>query len=186
MGSALRLEHIYRYQQQNENRHKDINQLFRFTRLFNLFWCFVHSLLSLFSMRHWLVKQEPETYPWSRLLEDKKTIWDGIRNYQARNFMREMSKGDLVFFYNSGRAKELVGLAKVAKSAYSDPTATEGDWAAFDLRAMKSLKQPVTLQQIKADPSFQELHLVRNSRLSVMPIGEKEFKHLLDLAQTTA
>ena len=99
--------------------------------------------------------------------------------------MREMSKGDLVFFYHSGRAKELVGLAKVAKSAYSDPTATEGDWAAFDLKAMKSLKQPVTLQQTKADPSLQELHLVRNSRLYVMPIGEKEFKHLLDLAQTT-
>ncbi|MBN11898.1 MAG: ubiquinol-cytochrome C reductase [Opitutaceae bacterium] len=132
-------------------------------------------------MRHWLVKQEPETYPWTRLLEDKKTIWDGVRNYQARNFMREMSKGDLVFFYHSGKAKELVGLAKVAKSAYSDPTATEGDWAAFDLKAMKSLKQPVTLH-----PSLQELHLVRNSRLSVMPIGEKEFKHLLDLAQTTA
>ena len=100
--------------------------------------------------------------------------------------MREMSKGDLVFFYHSGKAEELVGLAKVAKSAYSDPTATEGDWAAFHLKAMKSLKQPVTLQQIKADPSLQELHLVRNSRLSVMPIGEKEFKHLLDLAQTTA
>jgi predicted RNA-binding protein with PUA-like domain len=137
-------------------------------------------------MRYWLVKQEPETYPWTQLLKEKKTIWDGVRNYQARNFMREMSKGDLVFFYHSGKAKELVGLAKVAKSAYSDLTATEGDWAAFDLRAVKSLKQPVTLQQIKADPRLQELHLVRNSRLSVMPIGEKEFKHLLDLAQTTA
>jgi len=137
-------------------------------------------------MRYWLVKQEPETYPWTQLLKEKKTIWDGVRNYQARNFMRDMSKGDLVFFYHSGKAKELVGLAKVAKSAYSDPTATEGDWAAFDLRAVKSLKQPVTLQQIKADPRLQELYLVRNSRLSVMPIGEKEFKHLLDLAQTTA
>ena len=132
------------------------------------------------------MKSEPEAYGIDDLRREGSTLWDGIRNYQARNFMREMSKGDLVFFYHSGRAKELVGLAKVAKSAYSDPTATEGDWAAFDLRAMKSLKQPVTLQQIKADPSFQELHLVRNSRLSVMPIGEKEFKHLLDLAQTTA
>lgn len=186
MGSALRLEHIYRYRQKNEDRHEDINQLFRFTGLFNLFWCFVHSFLSLFIMRHRLVKQEPETYLWTRLLEDKKTIWDGVRNYQARNFMRGMSKGDPVFFYHSWRVKELVGFAKVAKSAYSYPTATEGDWAAFDLRAVKSLNQPVTLRQIKADPSLQELHLVRNFRLSVMPIGEKEFKHLLDLAQTTA
>ncbi len=137
-------------------------------------------------MRYWLVKQEPETYPWTQLLEEKKTIWDGVRNYQARNFMREMSKGDLVLFYHSGKARELVGLAKVAKSAYSDPTAKEGDWAAFDLRAVKSLKKAVTLKEIKADPRLQDLHLVRNSRLSVMPIEAKEFKHLLDLAQTTA
>ena len=106
-------------------------------------------------MLHWLVKQEPQTYPWTRLPDYKKTIWDGIRNYQARNFMRE-------------------------------PTTTEGEWFAFNSRAVKSLRQPVTPKRIKADPSLQELHLVRNSRLSIMPIGEKEFKHLLDLAQTTA
>ncbi|HAT59386.1 MAG TPA: EVE domain-containing protein [Opitutae bacterium] len=106
-------------------------------------------------MLHWLVKQEPQTFPWTRLLDHKKTIWDGVRNYQARNFMRE-------------------------------PTATEGERVAFDLRAVKSPRQPVTLKRIKADPSLQELHLVRNPRLSVMPIEEKEFKHLLDLAQTTA
>lgn len=136
-------------------------------------------------MRYWLVKQEPETYPWTQLVAEKKTIWDGVRNYQARNFMREMSKGDLVLFYHSGKAKEVVGLAKVEKSAYSDPTATEGDWAAFDIRAVKSLKRSVSLKEIKADPSLQELHLVRNSRLSVMPVEAKEFKHLLDLAQTS-
>lgn len=137
-------------------------------------------------MRYWLVKQEPETYPWTQLVAEKKTVWDGVRNYQARNFMREMSKGDRVLFYHSGKDKELVGLAKVAKAAYPDPTTKEGDWSAFDLQAVKTLKQPVTLKKIKADPRFQELHLVRNSRLSVMPIEAKEFKHLLDLAQTSA
>lgn len=136
-------------------------------------------------MRYWLVKQEPETYPWSQLVSEKKTLWDGVRNYQARNFMREMSKGDLVLFYHSGKAKEVVGLAKVTKSAYPDPTATEGDWVAFDIQAMKSLKQTVSLKQIKADPKLQDLHLVRNSRLSVMPVGAKEFKHLLDLSKTS-
>lgn len=137
-------------------------------------------------MRYWLVKQEPETYPWTQLVAERKTIWDGVRNYQARNFMREMSKGDLVLFYHSGKAKELVGLAKVAKSAYPDPTAKEGDWSAFDLRAVKSLSRAVTLKEIKADPKLQEIHLVRNSRLSVMPIESKDFKRLLDLAQTSA
>lgn len=137
-------------------------------------------------MRYWLVKQEPETYPWTQLVVERKTIWDGVRNYQARNFMREMSKGDLVLFYHSGKAKELVGLSKVAKSAYPDPTAKEGDWSAFDLQAVKSLNRAVTLKEIKADPRLQEIHLVRNSRLSVMPIESKDFKHLLDLAQTSA
>lgn len=136
-------------------------------------------------MRYWLVKQEPETYPWTQLVAEKKTIWDGVRNYQARNFMREMSQGDLVFFYHSGKDKELVGLAKVAKAAYPDPSAKDGDWSAFDLRAIKSLKRAVTLKEIKADPRLQELHLVRNSRLSVMPIETKDFKHLLDLSQTS-
>ncbi len=136
-------------------------------------------------MRYWLVKQEPETYPWTQLLKEKKTLWDGVRNYQARNFMREMARGDLVLFYHSGKAKELVGLAKVARAAYPDPTAKEGDWSAFDIRALKSLKRAVTLKEIKADPTLQELHLVRNSRLSVMPVEAKEFKHLLDLAQTS-
>ncbi len=136
-------------------------------------------------MRYWLVKQEPETYPWTQLVAEKKTIWDGVRNYQARNFMREMARGDLVLFYHSGKAKELVGLAKVAKAAYPDPTAKEGDWSAFDIRAVKSLKRSVTLKEIKADQSLQDLHLVRNSRLSVMPVEAKEFKHLLDLAQTS-
>ncbi len=137
-------------------------------------------------MRYWLVKQEPETYPWTQLVAEKKTVWDGVRNYQARNFMRGMSKGDRVLFYHSGKDKELVGLAKVSKAAYPDPTAKEGDWSAFDLQAVKTLKRPVTLKEIKADPRFKELHLVRNSRLSVMPIEAKEFKHLLDLAQTSA
>jgi len=136
-------------------------------------------------MRAWLVKQEPETYPWTQLLAEKKTIWDGVRNYQARNFMRQMAKGDLVLFYHSGKAKELVGLAKVAKTAYADPTATDGDWSAFDIQAIKSLEAPVSLKTINADPSLSDMHLVRNSRLSVMPVEAKEFKRLLDLAQTS-
>ena len=136
-------------------------------------------------MRRWLVKQEPETYPWSQLVSEKKTIWDGVRNYQARNFMRQMVKGDLVLFYHSGKAKELVGLAKVAKAAYPDPTASEGDWSAFDIQAIKSLNDPVSLKTIKADPTLSDMHLVRNSRLSVMPVEAKDFKRLLDLAGTS-
>jgi predicted RNA-binding protein with PUA-like domain len=137
------------------------------------------------TIRSWLVKQEPETYPWSQLVAEKKTIWDGVRNYQARNFIRQMAKGDLVLFYHSGKAKELVGLAKVAKAAYPDPTAAEGDWSAFDIQPIKELAQTVSLKTIKADPELQSMHLVRNSRLSVMPVEAKEFKRLLDLAETS-
>ncbi|MDG2255137.1 MAG: EVE domain-containing protein [Opitutaceae bacterium] len=115
----------------------------------------------------------------------KKTIWEGVHNYQARNFMRQMAKDDLVLFCRSGKAKELVRLAKVAKPAYPDPTAAEGDWSAFDLQAIKVLAQTISLKKIKADPELQSMHLVRNSRLSVMPVDAKEFKRLLDLAQTS-
>ncbi|OUW16174.1 MAG: ubiquinol-cytochrome C reductase [Opitutales bacterium TMED158] len=136
-------------------------------------------------MQAWLVKQEPETYPWSQLVSEKRTIWDGVRNYQARNFMRQMAKGDWVLFYHSGKVREIVGLAKVAKAAYPDPTAKEGDWSAFDIKAVKSVESPVSLKTIKSDADLSEMLLVRNSRLSVMPIGQKEFKRLLDLAQTS-
>ena len=136
-------------------------------------------------MQTWLVKQEPETYPWSQLVSEKKTLWDGVRNYQARNFMRKMAKGDLVLFYHSGKAREIVGLARVAKAAYPDPTATDGDWSAFDIEAIKSLDRAVSLKEIKVDSNLQDLMLVRNSRLSVMPVEAKDFKRLLDLGQTS-
>ncbi|MBT5167731.1 MAG: EVE domain-containing protein [Opitutales bacterium] len=136
-------------------------------------------------MHSWLVKQEPETTLGKNSSRKKKTIWEGVHNYQARNFMRQMAKDDLVLFCHSGKAKELVRLAKVAKPAYPDPTAAEGDWSAFDLQAIKVLAQTVSLKKIKADPELQSMHLVRNSRLSVMPVDAKEFKRLLDLAQTS-
>lgn len=130
---------------------------------------------------YWLVKQEPEAYPWSQLVADKVTDWTGVRNYQARNNLRQMKKGDLVLFYHSVKSKEVVGLAKVKKTAYPDPTAKEGDWSAVDIVPVKSLKEPVSLAQMKADERFDGLSLIRNSRLSVMPVSKKHFDLILKL-----
>ena len=113
---------------------------------------------------YWLVKQEPGSYPWATFLKDRTTCWSGVRNFQARNYLREMSKGDWVLYYHSGDEKQVVGLARVAKDPYGDPTAQEGDWSAVDLEAVKPLQQPVTLADIKADPAFRDFLLVRNSR----------------------
>ena len=129
----------------------------------------------------WLVKQEPEAYPWSALVADGKTVWTGVRNYQARNNLRVMKKGDAVLYYHSGGEKQIVGLAKVAAEARPDPTATEGDWSCVDLAAVKSLQNTVTLAAIKADPLLKTMVLARNSRLSVSPVTESEFLRLLAL-----
>jgi len=135
-------------------------------------------------MNYWLVKQEPEDYSWSTFVKDGRTAWTGVRNFQARNHLRAMKSGDLVFFYHSGEGKSVVGLARVAQQAYPDPTATEGDWSAVDLVPVKALAEPVALAQIKADRILKEMALVKQSRLSVMPVTDGQFNRLLALAET--
>jgi predicted RNA-binding protein with PUA-like domain len=136
--------------------------------------------------KYWLVKQEPDSYPWAQLVKESGAAWTGIRNFQARNSLREMSPGDLVLYYHSGEAREAVGIAKVTKAAYADPTATEGDWSAVDLVPVKQLTQPVSLATIKADPHLQDMALLRQSRLSVTPLTAEQFRRLLVLAKTKA
>lgn len=133
---------------------------------------------------HWLVKQEPKAYAWSRFLNAGTTAWTGVRNYQARNHLRAMKRGDFVVFYHSGDEKQTVGLARVDRDAYPDPTAKAGDWSAVDLVAIKSLKKPVGLDRIKVDDLLKEMPLVRQSRLSVVPMTEAQFKRLMALAET--
>ncbi len=133
--------------------------------------------------RCWLVKQEPADYPWSRFVAEGGTAWTGVRNFQARNHLRAMQPGDPVLYYHSGAEKAVVGLAEVARAAYPDPTAKDGDWVAVDLKPVRALARPVPLAEIKADPALKNLSLVRQSRLSVMPVGEAEFERLLALAE---
>jgi len=130
----------------------------------------------------WLVKQEPSDYSWSDFVDDGGTSWTGVRNYTARNNLRRMSKGDEVLFYHSGEEKAVVGTAKVARTAYRDRTAKEGDWSAVDLVPVKPLRRPVTLREIKAKPALKKIALVRQSRLSVMPLGEEEFDTIVRMA----
>jgi len=134
--------------------------------------------------KFWLVKQEPETYSWSDFVKEGKAAWTGVRNYQARNNLRSMNKGDPVLFYHSGEGKEVVGIARVAKPAYPDPTATEGDWSGVDLAPVKALKKPVEREIIKADKALKDILLIRNSRLSVMPLTEAQFNRILELGET--
>jgi predicted RNA-binding protein with PUA-like domain len=135
-------------------------------------------------MQYWLVKQEPEKYPWAQFVKDKGTYWDGVRNYQARNNLRSMKKGDLVLYYHSVSEKAVVGVAKVMTQAYPDPTAKEGDWSVVDLKPLKAITEPVTLDQIKTDPKLSEVALIKQSRLSVMPLRVDEFKRILLLGKT--
>ena len=137
-------------------------------------------------MNYWLVKSEPDTYSWSQLLGDRRTAWTGIRNYAARNHLRAMKSGDPVFFYHSGDEKSVVGLARVAKESYTDPTADDGDWSAVDIAAEKPLVRQVTLAQIKADKTLKEMVLAKQSRLSVSPVSREQFERLLKLAETKA
>jgi predicted RNA-binding protein with PUA-like domain len=131
---------------------------------------------------YWLVKQEPESFPWATFQKEGATAWTGVRNYQARNNLRAMKKGDEVFYYHSGDEKQIVGLARVEKAAYPDPTARDGDWTAVDLAPVRGLKSPVSLAAIKSDPKLRDLPLVKNSRLSVSPVTSDQFRHLLELA----
>lgn len=135
-------------------------------------------------MNHWLVKQEPEKYPWTQFVKDKGTYWDGVRNYQARNNLRAMRKGDLVLFYHSVSEKAVVGVVKVTREAYADPAAKEGDWSMVDLKPIKAMAAPVTLAQIKAEPKLAGMGLLKQSRLSVSPLSTAEFKRVLQLGKT--
>lgn len=135
-------------------------------------------------MNYWLVKSEPEAYSWTQFLADRKATWTGVRNFQARNNLRAMKKGDLVYFYHSGPERQIVGLACVSKEAYPDPTAIGGDWSCVDLTPVKSLAQPVTLDGIKGDKTLREMPLLKQSRLSVTPMTKKQFMRVLELAVT--
>ena len=133
---------------------------------------------------YWLVKQEPEAYPWSQLVAEGRTAWTGVRNFQARNHLRAMQAGDLVVYYHSVSEKQIVGIARVVRTAYADPTATEGDWSCVDLAPFQPLESPVSLATLKADPRTDQLPLIRQSRLSVMPLTEEHFAHILTLGRT--
>ncbi len=133
------------------------------------------------SMGYWLVKQEPEDYSWSDLTRDGKTQWTGVRNFQARNNLRQMKLGDEVLFYHSGKEKSVVGVAEVAKPAYPDPTADDPSWIAVDIKAVKRLSRAVPLSEIRANKKLIDLLLVRQSRLSVMPVGKNEFAEIVRL-----
>jgi predicted RNA-binding protein with PUA-like domain len=132
-------------------------------------------------MQYWLVKQEPESYSWATFVKEGRTAWTGVRNFQARNNLRAMKKGDLVFFYHSVTDKQVMGYARVEREAYRDPTAAEEDWSCVDLVPVKTLKIPVSLETIKADKALKAIPLLKNSRLSVMPLKREQFDRVLQL-----
>ncbi len=131
----------------------------------------------------WLVKSEPFKYSWDQFVKDKQTFWDGVRNYQARKNLQQMKKGDEVFFYHSNEGKEIVGIAKVSKEAYQDPTTTDERWVCVDLKPVKKLKNPVTLAQLKAEKKLANLALVKQGRLSVSPVSEEEWNTILEMSK---
>ena len=132
-------------------------------------------------MNHWLVKSEPFKYSWEKFNEDGRTFWDGVRNYQARNNLKAMQEGDLVLFYHSNEGKNVVGIAKVVKEFYQDPTTDDQNWVVVDLSPVETLKNPVSLEQIKAEPSLADISLVRQGRLSVMSLKAEEFDKILEM-----
>ncbi len=132
-------------------------------------------------MKYWLVKSEPFKYSWEQFLRDGKTFWDGVRNYGARNNLRAMRKGDRVLFYHSNEGLAIVGIAEVVKEAYQDPTTTDANWVAVDLKPVKAMPRPVTLAGIKAEPALREMDLVRLSRLSVGAVKEREYRKVLSM-----
>ncbi len=133
-------------------------------------------------MNHWLVKSEPESYSWADFLQEGRAAWTGIRNFQARNNLRAMKKGDQVFFYHSVSEKQIVGLSSVVREAYPDPTAEDGDWVGVDLIPGKTLARPVPLAEIKAEKSLKDILLLRNSRLSVIPLTKAQFDRIMAMA----
>lgn len=135
-------------------------------------------------MNYWLVKSEPAAYSWERFKKEGKTMWEGVRNYQARNNLREMKKDDLVLFYHSVSDKEVVGIAKVVKEHYPDPTADDERWVVVDLVPVKAFQNPVTLDQVKKDERLENVALVKQSRLSVMPLKREEFDAIVQLGES--
>jgi len=133
-------------------------------------------------MAHWLVKSEPFKYSWDQFVKDGQTFWDGVRNYAARNHLKAMKKGDEVFFYHSNEGLEIVGIAKVVKEAYQDPTTDEDAWVVVDIKPVKKLKSPVSLQQIKGEKRLKDMALMRLSRLSVQPVTDEEWKVVMEMA----
>jgi predicted RNA-binding protein with PUA-like domain len=132
-------------------------------------------------MNYWLVKSEPFKYSWDKFNKDGRTFWDGVRNYQARNNLREMRVGDLVLFYHSNEGKAVVGIARVVKESYQDPTTEDINWVVVDLEPVESLKNPVTLEVIKADERLKNISLVKQGRLSVMGLKVEEFDRIVEL-----
>ena len=132
-------------------------------------------------MNYWLVKTEPDSYSWSQLVKDKKTVWDGVRNFQARSHLKKMEKGDVVFIYHTGDEKAIVGISHVAKAAYADPM--DAEWVVVELIPDKPLKKPVTLAQIKSDKRLSDMVLVRASRLSVQPVKPTEYDLITQLSE---
>lgn len=132
-------------------------------------------------MNYWLVKTEPDSYSWNDLLKDKKTLWDGVRNFQARSHLKKMHKGDVVFIYHTGDEKAIVGQAQVTKAAYPDPK--DAEWSVVELSAGKPLKKAVSLAQIKSDKRLQDMVLVRASRLSVQPVKPQEYDLIMELSE---
>ncbi|HWB26088.1 MAG TPA: EVE domain-containing protein [Chitinophagaceae bacterium] len=132
-------------------------------------------------MAYWLVKSEPFKYSWDKFTEDKQTMWDGVRNYAARNNLKAMKKGDEVFWYHSNEGLEIVGIAKVVKEFYQDPTTDDTNWVVVDLKPFKKLKKPVTLEQVKTDKRLTNMALVRLGRLSVQPVTDEEYKIIMEL-----
>ncbi len=135
-------------------------------------------------MNYWLLKSEPFKYPWEQMLADKVTFWDGVRNYLARNNLKAMQKGDLAFFYHSNEGKEIVGIVKIVKEHYQDPTTEDTNWVVVDVKPLKTLKKPVKLATMKADPALVNLQLIKMSRLSICAVDEEDFFRILFLAET--
>lgn len=133
-------------------------------------------------MNYWLVKSEPDVYSWEQFKKDKKTYWNGVRNYAARNNLRAMKKGDEVFYYHSNQGMEIVGVAMVVKEAYQDPTTDNENWVVVDLKPVKTLKKPVPLSKIKAEPKFENMELVKNSRLSVQKVTPDEWELIMKMS----
>jgi predicted RNA-binding protein with PUA-like domain len=132
-------------------------------------------------MNHWLVKSEPDAFSWDQQVANGVEPWTGVRSFQARNNLRAMRRGDLAFFYHSNEGREIVGVVKVVREAYPDPTAEEGDWSCVDMRAVGPMPKPVTLAAIKADPKLEGMALIRFSRLSVAPVTPEEWRHICKL-----